>query len=120
MRIWERVMLHFFPTHHPAPDTSRQVDAAFERMICSRRQASEAAGEAAASARSHHARVQAERTKIRQRTAETAARYPTGRTSEMRASVDDALTHPVLRSVEDAMRRMRREPRSNTPETADD
>ncbi|TXN78280.1 hypothetical protein [Methylobacterium sp. WL8] len=92
MSLWERVMLHFFPRHHPdAPEASKQVDAAFERMVCARIQVGEVAGEVAQTARAHHERVQVERQKIRQRTAETAAKYPTGRTSEIRNLVEDML-----------------------------
>ena len=97
MSLWERVMLHFFPKHHPAPEASKKVDAAFERMVCARIQVGEVAGEVAQTARAHQQRVQVERLKIRERTAETAAKYPTGRTTEMRALVEEVLMHPGLR-----------------------
>lgn len=89
MSLWERIM-HLF-VHHPAPDHSAQVDAAFRGAMAAQLRVATAAGDTADAAAEHRAKVDAVRARIVERTATHERRKHRGQTSHIAHVIDDAL-----------------------------
>lgn len=91
MTWWERVMLYFFPDHHPKADQSERVEAALEQLGEARQRAVTAAGGVEREARAHRSAIEGERMRIRARIESQAARSPVKPTSEVRSLVEATL-----------------------------
>ncbi|KQP52989.1 hypothetical protein ASF34_01040 [Methylobacterium sp. Leaf106] len=102
MTWWERIMMTFFPRHHPPEDQSTRLKHAVAGMLSAQRGTAEESQGVKAAARRDLTEIRAESGRIRARTNAQREKARPGQTSEARSLVDDMLRGMERPSSRDA------------------